>query len=491
MSSYKTLPAMFMATGMILVALPLNAQASQIDDLKAAVQKLNAQVDQLQKQQDAAAAAQPGAPAKYGPQPIWRPWSTPSYPDPGAPVVNGPLSATIKGVTFTVYGDIDVYANHMTSDSGHTINALEDGAILRSRIGLKGDKPVAPGYEMKFTLETGFNVLNGKFADTPSTPSPANSGNTYSGRLFDRQAWFGLLTPIGEFRVGRQNTTIQQLGGEIDYAARNLGGVINLFGVPSRYDSDLSFLSTRFCGFSFQGHVSLAGTAVANPNGNLANIGNQRVYQLMADYKRGPWTAGYMEIVGEPPAGGTNAAPPKSGTNVVYLNPYLNYDYGKGKIWLAGVHSNNNGNTYNAAGAVVLFNGGSPLGNVGPNANSNTGTLNNGSVAGSTVDLNTYYNIGQVSASYIITDKLVIGGLYGVIRDITYHVKNAHGYNVGAFYDVFKDTHTYLMYDVIKNDQGAGFTQAASAGLSPNFSAANDVNGRKITGVQLGVMYNF
>ena len=85
----------------------------------------------------------------------------------------------------------------------------------------------------------------------------------------------------------------------------------------------------------------------------------------------------------------------------------------------------------------------------------------------------------------------IYGALYGVIRDITYHVKNAHGYAAGAFYDVFKDTHTYFMYDVIQNDAGAGFTQAASAGLSPNFSAANDVNGRKITGVQLGVMYNF
>ncbi|MDR3672148.1 MAG: porin [Holophaga sp.] len=492
MNRYKTIPAMLMATAVLLVAQPLSAQASQIDDLKAAIDKLNAQVELLQKQQAAAAAAQPGAPAKFAPQPVWRPWTPPSYSAPGAPVNNGPLSLTIKGATFTLYGDMDVYANHMTSDSGHTINALEDGAILRSRWGLKGDKPLAPGYDMKFTLESGFNVLNGKSADTAGTPAPAGSGSTYSGRLFDRQAWFGLLTPIGEFRVGRQNTTIQQMGGDIDYAGRNLGGVINLFGVPSRYDSDLSFLSNRFYGFTFQGHISLAGTAQTNSvNGNISNVGNQRVYQLMVDYKKGPWTAGYMEIVGEPPAGGTNAAPPKSGTNVVYLNPYVNYDYGKGKIWLAGVHSNNNGATYNSSNAVVLFNGGSPLGNVGQNANSNTGTLNNGSVAGSTTDLNTYYNIYQGSASYIITDKLVIGGLYGVIRDITYHVKNAHGYNLGVFYDVFKDTHTYLMYDVIKNDKGAGFTQAASAGLSPNFTAANDVNGRKITGVQLGVMYAF
>ena len=59
----------------------------------------------------------------------------------------------------------------MTSSSGHTINAFEDGAILRSRWGIKGVKPVAPGYEMKFTVESGFNTLNGKSADTAGQPT--------------------------------------------------------------------------------------------------------------------------------------------------------------------------------------------------------------------------------------------------------------------------------------------------------------------------------
>ncbi len=497
MKSYQKTSAMLVAAGILSVALPQALRASDIDDLSARVKELSAQVDQLKKK-EAADATTPNAAATLAAATpnTWRPWTTPANPyKPGDPsqTVTGPLSATIKGVTFTLYGDFDVYANHMTSSSGHTINAFEDGAILRSRWGIKGVKPVAPGYEMKFTVESGFNTLNGKSADTAGQPT-GGTGSVYSGRLFDRQAWFGVLTPIGEFRIGRQNTTIQQLGGEIDFAARNLGGVINLFGVPSRYDNDVSFLSRRFYGFTIQAHYaianSLAGVTTTNSvNGNIANIGNQCVYQLMADYKKGPFTAGYMEIVAEPPAGGTSAAPPKIGTNVVYLNPYVNYDYGHGLVWLAAVHSNNNGNTYSGTGGtgVVLFNGGSPLGNTGVTANSNAGTLNNGSLA----DINTYYNIYQGSASYVITDRLNVGALYGWIRDITNHVKNAHGYSVGAFYDVFKDTHTYLMYDVIKNDAGAGFTQAASAGLSPNFTAANDVNGRKITGVQLGCMYQW
>jgi hypothetical protein len=302
---------------------------------------------------------------------------------------------------------------------------------------------------------------------------------TYSGRLFDRQAWFGLLTPIGEFRIGRQNATIQQLGGEIDFAARNLGGVINYFGVPSRYDSDVSFLSTRFSGFSFQVHYSLAGAAVTNSaNGNIANTGNQKVWQAMADYKQGPFTAGYMQIVAAPPAGGTSTTTGLNRRAVVYENPYVNYDYGKGKIWFAAVHSNDNG----ASGAK--FNTGAPLGGTGVTA---TGTLNTGTFS----ELNTEYNVYQGSASYIISDKLVIGGLYGWIRDTTNHVKNNHGYALGAFYDVWKDTHTYFMYDVVKNDAGAGFVQAASGGMLNNFSSANDVNGRTITGIQAGVMYVF
>jgi len=480
MKRYEKIPSLLVAVGLLAVALPQYAKASDIDDLNAKVQQLTTQVDQLKAKQDAADAAKPGAPTTVK-QGIWRPWGTPSYPNPGPAVNNGPLSAQIFGTTFTVYGNVDIYANQMRSSSGHSFTALEDGAIQRSRWGIKGDKPVAPGYEIKFNLETGFNTLNGKFADAPAQPT-GGTGAVYSGRLFDRQAWVGLLTPIGEFRVGRQNATIQQLGGEIDFAGRNLGGVINYFGVPSRYDSDVSFLSTRFSGFSFQVHYALAGTAVANgTNGNLSEIGNQKVWQAMVDYKQGPFTAGYMQIVAAPPAAGTQAAVLPFRRSVVYENPYVNYDYGKGKVWFSTVHSNNNG--INGA----LFNTGAPLSNTGVTGSTINGTLNTGTDA----DVNTFYNIYQGSASYIVTDKLVIGGLYGWIRDITHHVKNNHGYALGAFYDVWKDTHTYFMYDVVKNDAGAGFVQAASAGLSPNFSAANDVNGRTITGVQAGVMYVF
>jgi predicted porin len=175
MRNSTKLSVLLAAAGLVTAALPAHAQTSDLDGLKQKVQELSAKVDELQKKQKDVATL-------------------------------GGLTAVVGGGTITLYGDLDVYANHMTSSSGQTINAFEDGAILRSRWGLKGEKPMGNGYAMKFTLEGGFNGVNGQAADLASNNTTLNA--TYGGRLFDRQAWVGFLTPVGEFRFGRQNTTI-------------------------------------------------------------------------------------------------------------------------------------------------------------------------------------------------------------------------------------------------------------------------------------------
>src|SRR5689334_22114278 len=140
-----------------------------------------------------------------------------------------PLTYRIGDASATLYGDIDLYLNYMHSSSGRNIFALQDGAILRSRLGLRGEMEFGKGWKGAFTLEQGINWTSG----APADPT----------RLFDRQAWVGLATPGGEFRVGRQNTEIFLRGGYIDYGERTLGAVINAFGVPSRYDSDFAYFS--------------------------------------------------------------------------------------------------------------------------------------------------------------------------------------------------------------------------------------------------------
>lgn len=363
----------------------------------------------------------------------------------------------VGGATFKLYGNVDQYLNFMRSSSGKSLNALEEGGYLRSRIGVRGEKPVDAELIMKFHLEQGLNLSNGAQAD--------------STRLFDRQAWAGIQTPYGEFRVGRQNSVLLVRGGYIDYTARTLGSVINNFGVASRYDSDLAWISPRINGLLLEAHYSFAG---AKENETT----NQGVYQFAADYQNGPYLVGFAGIGGKAPNGA------KVDKTVFYNNLFANYYYGKGKIYAAYVRTNNNATTCTSStspcpAASLLNNGGAPLGN--------TGTL----VGGTLVDANTYYNIFQLSADYKITPKLRLGALYGRIEDTSNTGKNANGWSVGGYYDVFKDTMLYALVDVMDNDKNAGFRPGGSAGLPKNFTAAADVNGESIRGIQLGFVYKF
>src|SRR6476661_6660714 len=93
--------------------------------------------------------------------------------------------------SMTIYGDIDQYLGYIHSNNGRSIVGLNDGAILRSRLGFRGVEDLGDGLQAKYNLEQGINADSGSQAD--------------SGRLFDRQAWVGLGTnSLGEFRLGRQ-----------------------------------------------------------------------------------------------------------------------------------------------------------------------------------------------------------------------------------------------------------------------------------------------
>jgi predicted porin len=347
--------------------------------------------------------------------------------------------------SLTLYGDIDLYLNVMHSSSGRTIVAIQDGAILRSRLGLRGGIAFDDRFKGNFTLEQGINATSGAPADTT--------------RLFDRQAWVGLITPLGEFRVGRQNTEVFLRGGAIDYGDRTLGAVINAFGVPSRYDSDLMYIAPRVSGLQAVGHYSLQGSAVSSPS-------RQHVYQVALDYENGPIRVGYARVAGKPP----RRTPVQK--TVTYDNFYANVKYGPAKAYLVYIRSNNNGPTGD------LFNGSSPLGN--------TGAL----VAGTDVGAETYYNIYQVSADYALMPALRVGGLYGWIRDSSGTGKNASGGSLGCFYS-YKNIKLYLLADLLANARNAGFRTSGSAGLTKPFTVADDVNGRTITGVQLGFVFRF
>lgn len=369
----------------------------------------------------------------------------------GVATAQTPLTYSHNGANVTLYGNVDYYLNYMTSSSGAKLIALQDGAFLRTRWGLRGDKDLGDGYTGKFVLEQGLNDQSGAPAD--------------GTRMFDRQLWAGLATPVGEFRVGRQNTAIFYRGGYIDYTTRTLGSVVNAFGVPSRYDSDIAYLSPRLAGLMFEAHYALQGAAVDNTT-------NQGVYQAAVDYEKGPFRLGWAGIAGKAPVGAT------VDRTVIYSNFYGNYNYGSGKVYLVYIRSNNNGTTAGTGG--TLNNGGSPLNNVG-----------NSLVAGTDAGANTYYDIYQVSADYLLYKNVRIGALYGSIKDTTGTGKNATGFSYGIYWDIFRDTTFYVLGDSLDNDPNAGFRPSGSAGLTKTFTSPADVNGQTIRGAHAGFVYKF
>jgi hypothetical protein len=101
------------------------------------------------------------------------------------------------------------------------------------------------------------------------------------------------------------------------------------------------------------------------------------------------------------------------------------------------------------------------------------------------------YKIYQISADYQITPKLRFGGLLGRIRADTGTDNGASGWALASYWDAFKDTTLYLIVDALHNETNAGFRPSGSAGLTKTFTAANDVNGRTISGVHVGFVYRF
>jgi len=362
----------------------------------------------------------------------------------------GVLSYSKDGASVQLYGNLDYYLSYMKSNSGSSLVALQDGAYMRTRLGVKGDKDLGSGYAAKFNLEQGLNETNGTQADTT--------------RLFDRQLWGGFATPAGEFRFGRQNTAIFYRNGYIDFTGRSLGSVVQVFGTPSRYDSDIAYISPRWAGLLAEVHYSIQGSQPQHST-------NQAVYQGALEYENGPFRVGYAGIAGKPPAGSV------VDKTVFQNNFYGNWAYGKGKVYLAYVRSNNQSTTPGTGGD--LNNGGNPLGT--------TGAL----VTGTDPGANTYYNIYQISADYHIAPTVRVGALYGKIKDATNDVKNADGWGIGAYWDVTKELMIYGLGNSIANDPGAGFRPSGSAALTKNFTAPDDVNGRTIRMGAIGAVYKF
>ncbi|HEY3045920.1 MAG TPA: porin [Polaromonas sp.] len=154
-----------------------------------------------------------------------------------ATAVMGLLSTTtaMAQSTVTIYGILDGGYNHVSGLKQGSVSTIASGIMDGSRFGFRGTEDIGGGYKAIFTLENRFELDTGSVSNRPNSGSQlpdrlstaallglpaalqpavsavgANIGSTVgvnlAGNLFDRQAFAGLITPIGAFTLGRQYT---------------------------------------------------------------------------------------------------------------------------------------------------------------------------------------------------------------------------------------------------------------------------------------------
>jgi predicted porin len=329
--------------------------------------------------------------------------------------------------SLTLYGSVDQYFNHMSSSSGAGSTPCRTARTCAAAWACAGWKTWAAAWPPS---------SSSKWASATSGASADAS------RAFDRQSWAGMAdSSLGEIRIGRQNTAIFYRGDYIDYTSRTLGSMVNNFGVPSRYDNDLAYISPRWAGLQLEGHFAQQQASAST------GAGQHPIVQLAADYLNGPVRVGYAGLQAKAPQ---NAA---INANVFYHNLYANYDYGKGKVYAVFVRSNNIASNANGNNA------GQVLGNVG------------GAVSWSSTGVNRTFEVYQVSADYNVDAQWRVGALWGRISDKSGAGQNANGGSIGAYYALSKRTTLSALWETLRNDRNAGFRPSGSAGCRPTSPA--------------------
>ena len=168
-----------------------------------------------------------------------------------------------------LYGLADVSITRVTGYAQGSVTSLNSGHMEGSRWGLKGEEDLGGGYKALFTLESRVEMDTGTLGNRPASGNqlpdrltagllpgvaaaltnvaigPSLGVNTNSA-AFDRQAWLGLVTPIGGFLMGRQYTPAFEALASFDImgtqSALSAGQIVTIpAGVDIRYNNTVQY----------------------------------------------------------------------------------------------------------------------------------------------------------------------------------------------------------------------------------------------------------
>lgn len=179
-------------------------------------------------------------------------------------------TATLAQDSLVFYGIADAGVTYTSGVRGDSIKQLVSGIMDGSRVGVRGNEDLGGGYRVLLTLENRFEIDSGSLSNRPPSGSQlpdrvsyasylglpnafqpvvtavANSigstvGVNLNGAFFDRQAYVGLVTPVGAVLAGRQYTPAYEVVATFDtlgtQSALSVGQVASL---PASVDIRIS-----------------------------------------------------------------------------------------------------------------------------------------------------------------------------------------------------------------------------------------------------------
>lgn len=185
-------------------------------------------------------------------------------------VASAAACAQSSSSSVTLYGIADAGVTHVTGLKGGSQNSLNSGIMEGSRVGLRGNEDIMPGWRAIFTLEHRMEINNGEIRNRPISGSQlpdrvatasglglptllqpavdavgATIGSTLGvnlpGRFWDRQIYVGLVTPAGAVLMGRQYTPGYELSATFDILGTQSGLAAGQVGaIPSAIDIRVS-----------------------------------------------------------------------------------------------------------------------------------------------------------------------------------------------------------------------------------------------------------
>lgn len=214
------------------------------------------------------------------------------------PLTLAASSTFAQTANVTLYGIVDVGVQHVTGVKGGSITQVASGIMEGSRWGLRGTEDLGNGYKAMFVLESRFEGDTGALSNRPISGSqlpdrltaglpPAvqaalNSavgstvGVNLPGRLFDRQAFVGLVTPFGAILAGRQYTPAFEISNRYDaFANSSAASPGQLLSIPAGVDireSNSLVYRIELQGFYGTGYYALGESAAGTKNGRLVGI---------------------------------------------------------------------------------------------------------------------------------------------------------------------------------------------------------------------------